>query len=404
MEEKKAYATALLQLSAPKNVLFNAPLAFGEGGTKERITNILKNKKAIRAVTEAAVLVIILVALGFLGKTYDTTTLGSGELDEWITLPRDKEFSVSVLYSEGNEVRFVVFPEAYGEIFADYLNDLEVECNPITKSRAEDRPAEVEIRIGESGELCFDEEMTEVWYNNHVKASYSYKVVNSDELRAFLEAQLGSITEAIHAEPDEDTQTLTATEITGETIILEEAESVEITTPVITEETISGADGPILDYAGGNIVIFHDYYGLFVFDMSTEEIVGAVALEPIGCDATQGGAYCMVTVEADGSKVYLNPMTEVYTYVYDVAAATLTKEVRSNRPYQDTSLSLFEGTEIKSEVFGKDVTVLCSYEVVHDTKSGQWIYLESGSGLPIDLSIVVWDEKMKNSEYIKMFE
>ena len=51
-----------------------------------------------------------------------------------------------------------------------------------------------------------------------------------------------------------------------------------------------GADGPQLDYADENMFIFHDYFGLFVYDINQGELVSAVDLEPIGCQYTQGDA------------------------------------------------------------------------------------------------------------------
>lgn len=44
-------------------------------------------------------------------------------------------------------------------------------------------------------------------------------------------------------------------------------EELSVISPVITEEMPCGADGPILDYADDHLFIFHDYFGLFAYDL-----------------------------------------------------------------------------------------------------------------------------------------
>ena len=87
----------------------------------------------------------------------------------------------------------------------------------------------------------------------------------------------------------------------GEGIIAKPAE--------ISEETHLGVDGPHLDYAGGmgtdegSRIIFHDYFGLVVYDLNKKEIVRSMDLAYIGCDKTQGDDYCETAVSADGHTV-----------------------------------------------------------------------------------------------------
>lgn len=79
-----------------------------------------------------------------------------------------------------------------------------------------------------------------------------------------------------------------------------------------------GADGVSLDYVGNDRVIFHGYFGLFVYDKTTLRIARAVSLEPIGCHYTQGENACEASVSEDGRYVYLHPMSEHIMYRYDV--------------------------------------------------------------------------------------
>ena len=89
-------------------------------------------------------------------------------------------------------------------------------------------------------------------------------------------------------------------------------------------DTPFGAEGPTLDYAGnyGNsertILIFHDYFGLIVYDLDAQRILQSLDLAEIGCDTTQGENACQVAVSKDGTIVWLHPMTENYLYRYEV--------------------------------------------------------------------------------------
>ena len=94
----------------------------------------------------------------------------------------------------------------------------------------------------------------------------------------------------------------------------------------ISEETELGVDGPWLDYAGkpgmgsanNSVIIFHDYFGLVVYDLTDSEVVRSLDLAAIGCNFTQGDNACQVAVSADGREVWLHPMKRQYMFHYDV--------------------------------------------------------------------------------------
>ncbi|NLD47130.1 MAG: hypothetical protein GX660_08010 [Clostridiaceae bacterium] len=95
--------------------------------------------------------------------------------------------------------------------------------------------------------------------------------------------------------------------------------------PELSPGQIVGADMAEIDYASNDIVIFHGYFGLFVFDLNSGKILRSIDLKPIGCNATQGDDYCDVTVSADGKTVQLHPMSSKNMYVYSVLDNTLEK-------------------------------------------------------------------------------
>ena len=67
-EQKKAYATALVQLSVGTRRVFAVPLAFGEGDTKGRIKNVMHYKKTVKAAAILAVVADVLVLAVFMTK------------------------------------------------------------------------------------------------------------------------------------------------------------------------------------------------------------------------------------------------------------------------------------------------------------------------------------------------
>lgn len=105
--------------------------------------------------------------------------------------------------------------------------------------------------------------------------------------------------------------------------------------PVMTGDTSLGADGAILDYADEDKIVFHGYFGLYIYSVSAGEIIGKVDLRALGCGDTQGDNACQVLVSRDGSKVYFYPMGGIndmqggdmehviYSYVYDIQSGRL---------------------------------------------------------------------------------
>jgi beta-lactamase regulating signal transducer with metallopeptidase domain len=102
-----------------------------------------------------------------------------------------------------------------------------------------------------------------------------------------------------------------------------EATKSEPTSLKLSLEQEVGVDMAELDYASDDIVIFHGYFGLFVYDLNINKIVRILDLNPIGCTATQGDNYCEVIVSADGNTVQLHPMSSKNMYVYTVLDNTL---------------------------------------------------------------------------------
>lgn len=65
-EIKKDYSLLLLSLATERRIIGGSPLAFGEGGVKERIKNVLNFKKPSRVIVAAATALVIVLSVGFM--------------------------------------------------------------------------------------------------------------------------------------------------------------------------------------------------------------------------------------------------------------------------------------------------------------------------------------------------
>lgn len=167
----------------------------------------------------------------------------------------------------------------------------------------------------------------------------------------------------------------------------EDAIPVTITKPLVTKRTIFGADGPILDYGDEERLIFHDYFGLFVYNIKEDRLEGAVDLAAIGCQYTQGDAYCEAAVSKDGRAVYLHLDNTEEMYVYDTTEAKLFRQAYDSRYFDSQSGELFWELKSTGDCVDPDYTVLRSSNCV--ALPGGFLYLESGSGMVADLYYVV---------------
>ena len=65
-ETKKDYSLSLLSLAANRRVIAGSPLAFSEGGLKERIKNVLSFRKPSRVIVTLAVALVAVLSVGFM--------------------------------------------------------------------------------------------------------------------------------------------------------------------------------------------------------------------------------------------------------------------------------------------------------------------------------------------------
>ncbi|MEN6314265.1 MAG: M56 family metallopeptidase [Clostridiaceae bacterium] len=147
--------------------------------------------------------------------------------------------------------------------------------------------------------------------------------------------------------------------------------TLEPASPEWSSEQIVGVDMARLNYASDDIVIFHGYFGLFVYDLNTLQIIRSLDLKPLNCHQTQGDDACDVSVSMDGNTVQLHPMSSKYMYVYTVSSHTLQKT--TYQPMKDRFSSRFVPIE---DVIGSQKIGNYSYDAVKfDT--GEYGYLHT---------------------------
>lgn len=154
------------------------------------------------------------------------------------------------------------------------------------------------------------------------------------------------------------------------------------------EQPIIGADGTSLDYGDEDKIIFHDYYGLFVYSITEEKMLASVSLKDIGCGYTQGDRACELLVTDDGEAVYLHPMDISYLYHYDVEEGRLFRKAYSADEFAALSEKKFYKMKDTGDCLDPDYTVFRSSQCV-TLSGGYFLYLESGSGLAEDLYYVI---------------
>jgi hypothetical protein len=159
--------------------------------------------------------------------------------------------------------------------------------------------------------------------------------------------------------------------------------TIEPTAPDLSLEQGLGVDMPELDYASDDIVIFHGYFGLCVYDLNTLQIIRSIDLKPLNCHQTQGSNACDVSVSVDGNTVQLHPMESKNMYIYTVSNHAL-QEV----PYQRMEES-FSSVPIKDVI---DSTILGNYSYnAARFDTGEYGYLQTSDWTLGTLSYVRGD-------------
>lgn len=379
---RKEYAAALLNLSMEKKYM-GMLLFFGEGDVKKRIKNVMRYRKPLKVFGFCGAVGAVVLAAMLLTNP-DVTRQNQRKLQNAI---EHIQASEDVVYL--NEL--VPFEWTCVYSFAPYLDTRSQEkiigcsSSKLECSLSEDMMNLVFVNenkvaaviCGYKDTIGYDLELSEEsidWEEGYVKIQREenavFRINKTNRTKSVIRLQ---------RERAENSR------------IKEQSLRISVTEPVLDLSLGLGADGVILDYAENELVIFHGYFGLFIYSVENGGFIGAVDLEPLGCNYTQGENACEVFVSRDGGKVYLHAMNTNIMYVYDVIEKALYQEA-----YSMEELELFDSFEDNS-VLEQDATVWRSERVVAfgEGKQRYYGYLYSGSGILEDLCYIEGDMIVK---------
>lgn len=180
-----------------------------------------------------------------------------------------------------------------------------------------------------------------------------------------------------------------------------QAAAITVQPAVITDQMVCDIEGPILDYADEDILIFHHYFGLFVYDVSRNRLDSSVNLRALGCLNEQDGLDCDVFVSGGGDVVYIHPADAGEMYVYDVLSRRLVLEDFDRLSFEHNT-DLFLQLKPTRDYAVPDYTVWRSRDCVTLT-GGSYFYLECGSGMVEDLYYIV-EQDGEWAQYARIFE
>lgn len=66
-----------------------------------------------------------------------------------------------------------------------------------------------------------------------------------------------------------------------------------------------GLVSPRLDYASDSTIVFHDYFGLFVYSLKNEKIIKSINIKDLGFENTVGDNALVVSFNEENSLLYL---------------------------------------------------------------------------------------------------
>lgn len=155
---------------------------------------------------------------------------------------------------------------------------------------------------------------------------------------------------------------------------------IDIQAASVVADAPIGVQGVSLDYASETYVIFHDYFGLFVYDLKEKNIITSLNLETIGCQWMQGDNACDVIVNKEGNIILLHPMMSEEMFVYDLKEQTLIQ----------TQFATFEEPFKPQE--NPNPSGAVSYQVVM-LPDGKMGYMGYANGMVKDITYYVGDQE-----------
>lgn len=187
--EKKAYSEVLLSCTIDRRPISACPLAFGETGVKERVKNILHYKKPAFWLLIVAVAGCMTVAVCF---GTDPAGIKITQIDDGGDLSHMLEEVASIRVISGDRSYEITSTAAVQNV-TQLIEDIRVNRTQSSNSRSEARDRTNVIVLYYASQnnelvLCFNPECSELWLDDGVKPSYSYRVKNPELVQPFFES------------------------------------------------------------------------------------------------------------------------------------------------------------------------------------------------------------------------
>ena len=179
-EERQAYSKALLHCSIRRKSIAACPLAFGEVGVKDRIKSVMGYKKPGFWVMAAALLLCIVVAVGFLTDPEGMPLMGIQDARNYGDLLDNVTEMTLVQEGESRRVQ-----NLDGAVSA--LGEIQVRTREASRSRAEDRDASNQVVLNDRLFINFSRDFSRVWIDNQVKPTYTYAVLQPARVKDLFE-------------------------------------------------------------------------------------------------------------------------------------------------------------------------------------------------------------------------
>lgn len=346
--QKAEYSNVLLAFARNQRTSFAGVVTFGQQFAKARIKRILQKQK--RSIIGAGIAIIVTIFVILICVTdYNETGKNAGKNQsvgqQDMNLTDAKQlFDVKNPYigdAAANEVVLTRIQKVVGA-WGSYTQELQTEKEPyVLILHFQEMPKEDILWKGACLYLALTENAGEVRWDYPIntkeedgedKDYYTASVSLED---AKEEWNIKDIKEyGKSAEKLEELLELLETSNARVKSTEKAGEQIAVIPAQITEKSFVGADLPVVDYGDGNILIFHDYCGLFVYDVQAETMKATLDLEVLECHYTQGDYYTEVNVDvgnnkagadAGGMQVYLHNISKDIQYCYSVEHNTLTK-------------------------------------------------------------------------------
>ncbi len=198
---KVPYSEALISCALPRRSIAACPLAFGEVGVKPRIKNVLSYKKPAFWIIIAAVIAIIISSVCLLTNPARTKIANI----EKMSLDTAHETAYTI-YLTTEENVYSSEPAALDRELIKEILQLEVSRYPVSLDRSEYRIAPNRVVLEDErtdtqamlsrllgNQICFNDDFTEVFINNDVKPTLSYKVINPKQAKRLFNELQGKI-------------------------------------------------------------------------------------------------------------------------------------------------------------------------------------------------------------------